>query len=454
MSKVVIQAEGLGKQYIKRRRSQSLWKDGFWAPLKRGYAALTGTTADAVSKKELFWAFRDVSFSVESGEALGIIGPNGAGKSTLLKVLARICPPTVGKAVIRGRVNSLLEVGTGFQKSLSGRDNIFLSAAVMGMSHAETKEVLDEIIEFSGVRDFIDVPVKYYSSGMYSRLAFSVAAHIRAEVLLVDEVLSVGDADFQRKSLGRMQHMIGHDRTVLFVSHDLDSVLKFCQKVLWLDKGKPVMYGDAVEVVREYMQSISRLTSGWHLQQNGEPRSLPEPKSSEEGIEFERDAAAAELVGARLLDVEGKQRDIFFRHEEILIELRYRTWRSDIPIIPSVHVQCSARHKVDEAVHVLSSWDPTLNRPRAVGDYVATVALPKHFLNNGEFCISVALVTPASPLIRHAKHDQILWLKIAERLDDSSVFGRKTRGVVRPLLRWQHEMATPATSIQEKPERA
>jgi lipopolysaccharide transport system ATP-binding protein len=198
------------------------------------------------------WALKDVSFEVQPGEVLGIIGRNGAGKSTLLKILSRITEPTSGRAVIRGRVASLLEVGTGFHPELTGRENIFLNGAILGMRHAEIARKLDEIVDFAEVEKFIDTPVKRYSSGMYVRLAFAVAAHLEPEILLVDEVLAVGDAGFQKKCLGKMGDVARQGRTVLFVSHQMNQIRRLCHKAVWIDKGMVRMFADVRDTVAMY----------------------------------------------------------------------------------------------------------------------------------------------------------------------------------------------------------
>ncbi|MCZ7540298.1 MAG: polysaccharide ABC transporter ATP-binding protein [Anaerolineae bacterium] len=200
-----------------------------------------------------FWALRDVSFEVERGEVLGVIGRNGAGKSTLLKVLTRIMPPDEGHARIRGRIGSLLEVGTGFHGELTGRENIYLNGAVLGMHRFEIDRKYDEIVDFAGVARFIDTPVKHYSSGMYLRLAFSVAAHLEPEILLVDEVLAVGDAEFQKKCLGKMGDVAGEGRTVLFVSHNMDAVRQLCQSALWLERGNIRALGPVSDMIKAYL---------------------------------------------------------------------------------------------------------------------------------------------------------------------------------------------------------
>lgn len=215
--------------------------------------AVTGSSAKAEQPYQDIWALRGVTFDVPRGEVFGVIGPNGAGKSTLLTILSRITEPTGGEALIHGRVSSLLEVGTGFHPELSGRDNVFLNGAILGMSRAETRRKYDEIVEFSGVSDFIKVPVKRYSTGMYVRLAFAVAAHLDPEVLLLDEVLAVGDRAFQEKCLARIDEMTQSGRTVLFVSHDVASVARLCKKAVVIDHGQVAFLGEVDEAVEKYL---------------------------------------------------------------------------------------------------------------------------------------------------------------------------------------------------------
>lgn len=218
-----------------------------------------------LSAKE-FWALKNISFDVQAGEILGIIGPNGAGKSTLLKILSRITPPTKGEAIIRGRVASLLEVGTGFNAELTGRENIFLSGSVLGMSQKEIKSKIHDIIAFAEIEKFMDTPVKYYSSGMYTRLAFAVAAHLDPEILIVDEVLSVGDIRFQKKSLQKMENLTKESgKTVLFVSHNLGAVKQLCPRTLLLNHGQIVVNGPTEEVIRRYISENQKRTKNFVL---------------------------------------------------------------------------------------------------------------------------------------------------------------------------------------------
>ncbi|MBK8147416.1 MAG: ABC transporter ATP-binding protein [Acidobacteria bacterium] len=212
------------------------------------------------ARREL-WALRDVSFKVEAGETLGIIGRNGAGKSTLLKILSRVTKPTSGTASLSGRVGSLLEVGTGFHNELSGRDNIFLNGAILGMKRTEIARKFDEIVSFAEIEAFLDTPVKHYSSGMYMRLAFAIAAHLDTEILIVDEVLAVGDAEFQKKCLGKMQDIRESGRTVLFVSHDMAAITRVCSRAIAFNKGEIVDRGESAEVVRSYLTATWRVDS-------------------------------------------------------------------------------------------------------------------------------------------------------------------------------------------------
>ncbi len=205
------------------------------------------------SQQEEFWALKNVSFSVQAGESVGIIGRNGAGKSTLLKILSRITPPSSGKIVARGRVASLLEVGTGFHQELTGRENIFMNGAILGMKNSEIKKRFDEIVNFSGVEKFLDTPIKHYSSGMQLRLAFAVAAHLEPEILIIDEVLAVGDAEFQRKCLGKMEDVSRSGRTILFVSHNLDAIESLCKTSFLFSKGKLIDQGPSSDLIREYI---------------------------------------------------------------------------------------------------------------------------------------------------------------------------------------------------------
>jgi lipopolysaccharide transport system ATP-binding protein len=261
MSDVVIRAEGLGKKY---RIGHQVSKEGYTAlrdvvaRTAKGFARsaldmLRGRQLVAGDEIEEFWALRDVNFEVKGGDVVGIIGRNGAGKSTLLKILSRIVEPSSGRVEIRGRVASLLEVGTGFHPELSGRENIFLNGAILGMSHAEIKRKFEAIVAFAELETFLDTPVKRYSSGMYVRLAFAVAAHLEPEIIVIDEVLAVGDAEFQKKCLGKVAEVAGHGRTVLFVSHNLGAIKQLCSRALLLVRGEATFDGSIDRAIENYM---------------------------------------------------------------------------------------------------------------------------------------------------------------------------------------------------------
>lgn len=288
-SDVVIRAEALGKKYLIGHQAKQERYTALRDVLARAAKGLTRSASDMIRGRQLvsgdeveeFWALKDVNFEIRRGEVVGIIGPNGAGKSTLLKVLSRITEPSEGRVAIKGRVASLLEVGTGFHPELTGRENIYLNGAILGMRRAEIKRKFDEIVDFAGVEKFLDTPVKRYSSGMYVRLAFAVAAHLEPEILIVDEVLAVGDAEFQKKCLGKMQDVAGSGRTVLFVSHNTAAVSRLCEKALLLNSGSVERFADVPTVLTHYHRSGSRALSSVDLSS-----SSAKSRSTSEGIKF------------------------------------------------------------------------------------------------------------------------------------------------------------------------
>ncbi|MFN8496857.1 MAG: ABC transporter ATP-binding protein [Anaerolineae bacterium] len=260
MTDVAVQVEALSKMYHigKAQQRHDSLREALAAGMKAPLQKFRGTTDSSDAEADdTIWALKDVSFEVKHGEVVGIIGRNGAGKSTLLKILSRITEPTRGRAVLNGRVGSLLEVGTGFHPELTGRENIHLNGAILGMRRTEIARKFDEIVDFSGVEKFLDTPVKRYSSGMYVRLAFAVAAHLEPEILVVDEVLAVGDAAFQKKCLGKMGEVAKEGRTVLFVSHNMAAIHALCMKILWLEAGLPKCFDTTDIAVNDYLQSVS-----------------------------------------------------------------------------------------------------------------------------------------------------------------------------------------------------
>src|SRR5207248_1545313 len=309
MSDAIITVENLGKKYSLRHQRNERYtalRDVIAEKALGIFKNLKSGNGVSVSKED-FWALKDVSFEVQRGEVVGIIGRNGAGKSTLLKILSRITEPTTGKVGIKGRVASLLEVGTGFHPELTGRENVFLNGAILGMTKTEIRWKLDEIIDFSGVHKFIDTPVKRYSSGMYVRLAFAVAAHLEPDILVVDEVLAVGDAEFQKKSLGKMQEIGESGRTVIFVSHNMATVARLCTRALMLDGGRIVAEGVTETVIAEYLRSGSE-TAGRRVW----PDAATAPGD-----------AVARLRHVAVVDGEGRDADAVDLREPVAIEMSF-----------------------------------------------------------------------------------------------------------------------------------
>jgi homopolymeric O-antigen transport system ATP-binding protein len=372
---------------------------------------------------ESIWALRDVSFHADEGEVIGIIGHNGAGKSTLLKILTRITTPTEGRAEIRGRVGSLLEVGTGFHPELTGRENIFLNGSILGMTRQEIARNFDAIVEFSGVEKFIDTPVKRYSSGMFVRLAFSVAAHFEPEVMIVDEVLSVGDAEFQRRSIGRMGSIGEAGRTILFVSHNLHGILQLCDRAILLKEGRIIRHGPAPDVVSYYEQE----TLG-----TGPERVWPDAA----------DAPGDDLVRLRAVRVVNEDRETANTLDvrgPIGIEIEFEVLRSGWPIVPKMKLSDQHGAICFNSMDVNGRWD----EPSAPGEYVTTAWVPPNLLNEGRHVVTAEIVTIASPkLIPHAQsHDAVAFQVYDPAEGDSArgTFFGQWRGAVRPLLDWTCE---------------
>ena len=387
--------------------------------LTRTAARLTGH--EQGHNREEIWALRDVSFTVREGEVLGVIGRNGAGKSTLLKVLTRITSPTSGRAVIRGRVGSLLEVGTGFNSELTGRENVFLNGSILGMKRREIQRKLDDIIEFSGIEKFMDTPVKRYSSGMYVRLAFSVAAHLEPEILLVDEVLAVGDAEFQQRCLGRMETFSGTGRTVLFVSHNMQTINQLCDRAIWLDGGKIADDGDPSDVVTHYLRTAH--TSGSHI-------SWPDDESAP-GDDLAR------LLSVRAIAENGETVETIDVRDSVGLEIRFRVLRGDRR---SVFAKIRVQDRQGDIAFNAMDTAAQAGDPATPGVYTATAWIPPNLLNEGTATIDVAVCTLHAPkLYQRASRYEAVSFIVFDPGDGDSARGQFTgqiRGVVRPLLEW------------------
>lgn len=316
---------------------------------------------------EEIWALRDVSFQVQQGEALGIIGRNGAGKSTLLKLLSRVTAPTSGEIKIKGRVASLLEVGTGFHPELTGRENVYLNGAILGMSRQEIDDKFDEILDFSEIGKFIDTPVKRYSSGMYVRLAFAVAAHLDPEILVLDEVLAVGDAEFQKKCLGKMGDVAGSGRTVLFVSHNMAAVQKLCTRAVWIDRGVVQQLGLTDDVITAYLAKVH----GFDLQGEIDLSEWPDRYGR----------GGARIVSARLLDESGSISSSFKRLGSLDVEFDFES-QSSHELIFSANLIAESGERI---LHLSQFDTPGLVPALFSGKYRVRFHIPDLPLNEGNF---------------------------------------------------------------------
>jgi lipopolysaccharide transport system ATP-binding protein len=357
---------------------------------------------------ETFWALNNINFALHQGEVLGIVGKNGAGKSTLLKILSQITKPTTGKIEINGRIASLLEVGTGFHPELTGRENIYLNGTILGMTRKEVKEKFDEIVAFSGVEKFIDTPVKHYSSGMYVRLAFAVAAYLEPEILIIDEVLAVGDAEFQKKCLGKMKEVAGHGRTVIFVSHNMEAVKSLCDRAIFLENGSVVKDGHPIEIIEYYLQKQS---GQLHFQ------------------EFSyNDAPGNEHVRLKSIHLTPKRED----NKPIItvkspLEIHFEFWNEhdNIATNLSLHLFAATGECVFNIITQLPV--PILTK----GIQTASCVIPGDLLNTGVFTVSVMVVRDTSVALYNFEH--ILSFEVEEERENTNWHGRFP-GFVRPKI--------------------
>ena len=425
---VVIKVENLSKQY----RLGNVGTGSLAHDVNRAWHRLRGNedpylkigeTNDRTQKgsSEYVWALKDINFEVKQGEVLGIIGRNGAGKSTLLKILSRTTSPTTGSVKIKGRVASLLEVGTGFHPELSGRENIFLNGAILGMTRQEIKRKFDEIVDFAGVERYIDTPVKRYSSGMYVRLAFGVAAHLDSEILIVDEVLAVGDAEFQKKCLGKMGEVSkGEGRTVLFVTHNMQTVKVLCPQSILLNEGKILYTGNSDQVVNQYLfnQAIVCTERAW--EENVRP-----------GNEI------VTLMKAFVHYENGTTSDIgsYDITKKIGLTFEYEILIAGHTFTHGINVYN------EEEINIFDSHDvksPIRNQKREAGKYSTTVWLPGNILSEGKISINIAFFK-ASPLEIFLLVEKILSFNIMDEIRGDSARGEyilNFPGIIRPLLHW------------------
>jgi lipopolysaccharide transport system ATP-binding protein len=431
MSDTIIQVENLGKKYIIGHQRESgarytalrdVIADGTRSLLQR----IQNPKSKIQNHTEEFWALKDVSFEIKRGEAVGIIGRNGAGKSTLLKILSRITEPTTGRISIQGRVASLLEVGTGFHPELTGRENIYLNGAILGMSKAEIKRKFDEIVDFAEIEKFLDTPVKRYSSGMYVRLAFAVAAHLEPEILVVDEVLAVGDSAFQKKCLGKMKDVSTQEgRTVLFVSHQMSMISSLCTKAILLESGKVNQVGLPADVILSYYSSS-----------HSSPAQVDFTKMNRRiGDDY------AVLLEGYVKNSKGEITTDIDINESITIGMRYKVLSQKSFSLVYPYPNCNVF--LSDGTHVFYSSVPNSElAPPSPGEYKAEFSIPSNFLNSGTYFVGLAFSCCDAGVKVYFYEQNALCFHIKENLEITLYNNRNgwsgvLPGIIHPHLKWK-----------------
>jgi len=423
MSDTVITAEGLGKSYIIGHQQQERYvalRDVLANTARQWWSHLRNPQHHTHANQEEFWALKDVNFEIKQGDRVGIIGRNGAGKSTLLKVLSRITEPTTGRVSIKGRVASLLEVGTGFHPELTGRENIYLNGAILGMARSEIKKKFDEIVAFAEVEKFLDTPVKRYSSGMYVRLAFAVAAHLEPEILVVDEVLAVGDAQFQKKCLGKMEEVGREGRTVLFVSHNMSTIASLCERCLLLNTGNLIKQGKASDVILDYYSG--GLASPANFDYSSQKTAPGDGK--------------VKLLSGSVLNPQGDICSDVEITQQINILMKYEIIQAEAcTYAPNFHFH------VADGTYAFISGPEQMLRHTAPGCYEAICHIPGNYLNEGTYYVDLALTTYPGVNVRFYDQ-QCLSFNVRDPIESvptrggSGGYAGPIPGVVRPLLKW------------------
>lgn len=406
----VISAENISKKYIINhqgiRKSASL-RDVVSETMDSLFFRKSKEAAFRDKEKEEFWALKDVNFTIDQGDRIGIVGHNGAGKSTLLKILSRITDPTTGQVTINGRVASLLEVGTGFHPELTGRENIFLNGAILGMDKGEIKKSFDAIVDFAGVEKFLDTPVKRYSSGMYVRLGFAIAAHLEPEIMIIDEVLAVGDAEFQKKCLGKMRDVSESGRTLLFVSHNLTAIQALCNKSFYFEKGRLLDQGETSHIVTTYLSRVSQkqLERSWDTPDSAPGNDEIRVKSFRLVPEY--------LDNLSHIDVRTP------------MQVQFEFWNlvEDAQLNLSLHLYSYT----GECIFNVG----TPSQAYGKGIMVGTLEIPGHFLNDGSYMISIMVVKDTSSVIYNM--EEALTFDIEDFRENVTWYG-KWPGYIRPQL--------------------
>jgi len=449
MSDIAVKVDGVSKLYrlgLKEQTNENLggaFLDAITSPLKnyRKYRSLyrfDDVDPDDGNREGpggILWALRGASFEVRRGEVVGIIGTNGAGKSTLLKVLSRITLPTRGRVEIHGRVSSLLEVGTGFHPELTGRENVYLNGTILGMRKKEIDAKFDQIIDFSGVEKFLDTPVKRYSSGMRVRLAFAVAAHLEPEILIIDEVLAVGDAEFQQKCLSKMEDVGKEGRTVLFVSHNMPAVTRLCPRAILLDQGKVLQDGPVDEVVGAYLHA------GTGMMAKREWNDLSQAPGDE----------TVRLRAVRVKGHDGEVRDGLDIRQPIGLEMEFEVLQEGHYLMPFYTLSNDQNVKVFSTIDQSAEWR---DRRRPEGRFTTTAWIPGNLLTEGTYYVRAAMRTNDRKRRPFNERD-IVAFNVLDTIEGDSARGNwagRLSGVVRPMLDWEtnHEPALAASSVATK----
>jgi lipopolysaccharide transport system ATP-binding protein len=408
----VIKIENVSKKYIlnHKQNKQDTLRDTFSNFSKNLFKKSDVTT------KETFWALKNVSFEVEQGDRIGLIGSNGAGKSTLLKILSQITAPDEGQIKIKGRMASLLEVGTGFHPELTGRENIFLNGAILGMQKHEIVKHFDAIVDFAGIERFLDTPVKRYSSGMYVRLGFAIAAHLEPEILVVDEVLAVGDADFQKKSIGKMKDVSKSGRTLIFVSHNLTAVQGLCNKGVYLNKGEMIIQDSVDNVINEYVKNVSKfqLKQSWDLPENAPGNDLIRIKN----IHLEP-----------LVDLQGKNMDV-----RTPLKMHFEYWNLEDGL--NLNLSLFLYSMTGECIFNVANHTKAYKK----GIIKSELVIPGDFLNDGSYYLSIMIVRDAMAPVYF--FEEALAFDIHDFREGTEWYG-KWPGAIRPkqieIKSWQQE---------------
>jgi lipopolysaccharide transport system ATP-binding protein len=417
----IIHIENVGKRYRVPTSEQVAYatlRESLVGSFKASINRLRGRNVDD-NADETFWALRGIDLDVNPGERLGIVGCNGAGKSTLLKILSRITEPSEGRVRLYGRVGSLLEVGTGFHGELTGRENIYLNGAILGMKHAEIARNFDAIVAFAEVERFLNIPVKRYSSGMYMRLAFAVAAHLQPEILIVDEVLAVGDAAFQRKCLGKMSEVSRDGRTIIFVSHNMSAVQNLCSRVVWLAGGRVVQEGEPGRVINDYLKTT--LTT---MSQQSWSDAATAPGNDR-----------VRLHRAAVTPADGALQDHFTVRTPLRVDFEY--WN----LVPDSRLSLSVVVRTEEGYPIFSttsSRDPEWHgKPFPAGLYRSSFEIPANLLNNGVHRVELRIRKNQRDLVH--EFSDILVFEVLDDAEEGAFWFGKPVGAVRPPLEWRTE---------------